>query len=125
MNVIPPLTIHDVFNELTQHCPELRGAAVATLDGLVLAATGSFEGDAPAACAAGLAAHMDSHLSFVTPTVFKDSLIWTDAGVWCLTRLPDGHLLLTCSAMMDNVGALRLAVQIAAQQLEPMLSSMR
>ena len=123
--MIPPLTIHDVFGELTQHCTELRGAAVATPDGLVLAATGIFVGDVPAASAAGLAVQMDSHLSFITPTVFKDSLIWTDTGVWCLMRLPLGHLLLACSAATEHVGALRLAVLLAAQTLEPMLSSMR
>ncbi|AKZ28569.1 hypothetical protein ACH51_19755 (plasmid) [Ralstonia solanacearum] len=110
--MIPPITIHDVFSELTQHCSELKGAAVATPEGLVLAATGAFEGDVPAACAAGIAANMDSHLSFVTPTRFSDSLTWSDAGIWYLSRLPQGHLLLVWSSRKNlsvGYGSLRSA----------------
>ncbi|KHK49127.1 hypothetical protein PI87_27110 [Ralstonia sp. A12] len=123
--MIPPLTIHDVFSELTEHCTELKGAAVATPEGLMLAATGAFDGDVPAACAAGLAANIDSHLSFVTPSRFNDSLIWTDSGIWHLTRLPYGHLLLIWSSPEEHVGRLRIATHRAAQQLVPMLCSMK
>ncbi|MCL1622592.1 hypothetical protein [Ralstonia pseudosolanacearum] len=122
--MIPPITIHDVFDELTLHCVELKGAAVATPEGLVLAATGAFEGDVPAACAAGIAANMDSHLSFVTPTRFSESLTWSDAGIWYLSRLQQGHLLLVWSSPEEPVGRLRIAAQRAVQQLLPMLSSM-
>lgn len=123
--MIPPLTIHDVFEGLAAHCTHLKGAAVATPDGLVLASTGAFDGDAPAACAAGLATSVDNHLSFLAPSRCNDGLVWADSGVWYLARLPNDHLLLVWSGPEEQVGLLRLAVQRAAQQLAPMLSTTR
>ncbi|NJZ81573.1 hypothetical protein GO283_01625 [Ralstonia solanacearum] len=80
-----------------------------------------FDDDVPAACAAGLAANMDTHLSSVTPLRFNDSLIWNDSGIWHLTSLPYGHLLLIWSSPEERVGRLRIATQRAAQPLVPML----
>jgi predicted regulator of Ras-like GTPase activity (Roadblock/LC7/MglB family) len=119
--MLMPLNIPDVLAQFATNCPELKGAVVATQDGLVLAATASFNGDIPAACAASLSVHVDGDLSYVHDTGFTESMFWTPPGIWYLARLEHKHLLLAYSQSAEHAGALRLAGQIAAQQINPML----
>lgn len=119
--MLMPLNIPDVLAQFAANCPELRGAVVATQDGLVLAATPSFNGDTPAACAASLSVHIGDDLSHLIDHSFTESLVWTPPGVWYLARLGHKHLLLAYSESAIHAGAIRLAGQIAAQQINPML----
>lgn len=121
--MLMPLNIPDVLAQFSVNCPELQGAVVATQDGLVLAATASFNGDVPAACAASLSVHVDHDLSFVQDTRFTETMFWTPPGIWYLARLDHNHLLLAYSQSSEHAGALRLAGQIAAQQINPMLTA--
>lgn len=120
--MLMPLNIPDVLTEFASNCPELKGAVVATQDGLVLAATASFNGDTPAACAASLSVHIADDLSYVQDSRFVESMFWTPPGIWYLARLEHKHLLLAYSESSEHAGALRLAGQIAAQKINPMLS---
>jgi predicted regulator of Ras-like GTPase activity (Roadblock/LC7/MglB family) len=105
-----PTGIADVLAHYAADCPALHGAVVATHDGLVLGATPSFEGDTPAAAAASLSVHQ-----------VHECLLWADVGVWYMCRLANGHVLLAHAADGTLAGALRLAGQIAAAQLAPLL----
>jgi len=115
------LTLADVLEQLEQNCPELQGAVVATHDGLVLAASANFSGDVPAACAASLAVQLEQDLTLIQNTRFTESLIWSDPGIWYLAVLNYNHRLLAHSRSSDHAGALRLAGQIAAMQLNTIL----
>lgn len=117
-----PTTIAEVLALYHLNCRDLEGAVVATHDGLVLGATDSFSGDAPAAAAASLSVHLPQDLSIIQPSDIKESLLWTETGVWYLCRLEYNHLLLAHSLLADQAGALRLAGQIAAQQLSRMVT---
>lgn len=120
--MLMPLTISDVLAQFAENCPELQGAVVATRDGLVLASTEHFSGDIPAACAASLSVHVEADLSFIQDTHCTETMFWTPPGIWYLASLAHNHLLLAYSRSADHAGALRLAGQIAAQQLNPMLA---
>ncbi|MPN12396.1 hypothetical protein SDC9_159714 [bioreactor metagenome] len=118
-----PMTIADVLSQYQRNCSELAGAVVATQDGLVLGASDEFGGDTPAAAAASLWVHLQQDLSLVRPVSLSESLLWADPGVWYLCRLEQNHLLLAYSRFPEHAGALRLAGQIAAQQLARMVTS--
>lgn len=117
-----PVTIAEVLAQMEHHCHSLAGAVVSTRDGLVLAATSSFGGDTPAACAASLTVHLENDLSLIQPVSVSESLFWTSCGVWYLARLVHQHLLMAHCTAPDQAGSLRLAGQMAAQQLGRMLS---
>lgn len=117
-----PLTLHDVLVRMVHNCPELQGAAVATGDGLVLAARGLLEGDTPAACAANLSDQLEESLSLIHSTRMDEMLLWCTPGLWYLIRAAHGHLLLAYAASAEHAGAVRLAGQIAAQHMAPMLT---
>lgn len=118
-----PVSIAEVLLQYGENCPALEGAVVATHDGLVLGATDAFMGDTPAAAAASLCVHLEQDLSLVLATNLRESLIWVNSGVWYLCRLQHQHLLLARCQQESQAGALRLAGQIAAQQLAPMLAA--
>lgn len=120
--MLMPVTIPEVLVQYAQNCPELEGAVVASRDGLVLGATERFAGDAPAAAAASLWVHLEQDLALIQQSVVNESLLWTETGVWYLCRLQYDHLLLAHSRSAGSAGAMRLAGQIAAQQLARMLS---
>jgi predicted regulator of Ras-like GTPase activity (Roadblock/LC7/MglB family) len=116
-----PTGIADVLAHYAADCPALHGAVVATHDGLVLGATPSFEGDTPAAAAASLSVHLEQDLTLLMPAQVHECLLWADVGVWYMCRLANGHVLLAHAADGTLAGALRLAGQIAAAQLAPLL----
>lgn len=117
-----PLTPHDVLVRMMNNCPELQGVVIATGDGLVLAAHGLLGGDAPAACAASLSGQIEENLLLIHHTRMNEVLFWCTPGLWYLTRAAHGHLLLAYAASAEHAGALRLAGQIATQQMAPMLA---
>lgn len=119
--MLMPMTVKEVLALFQQNCPGLEGAVVATHDGLVLGASDSFSGDTPAALAASLWVHLQQDLSLMESSTVNESLLWTDKGIWYLARLEHKHLLLAFTQSTDNAGALRLAGQIAAQQLARMV----
>lgn len=119
--MLMPMSIQDVLAQYSVNCPGMEGAVVATQDGLVLGATNRFEGDTPAAAAASLLVHLQADLSLIHTTQVSESLLWTASGVWYLSRLEYSHLLLAHSRAAEHAGVLRLAGQIAAQQLARML----
>lgn len=120
--MLMPLNIPDVLAQFATNCPGLAGAVVATQDGLVLAATDSFNGDMHAGCAASLAVHAGSDLAIVQDTPVTEMMFWSPPGIWYLARLEHKHLLLACCQSSEYAGALRLAGQIAVQQINPMLT---
>jgi len=122
--MLMPLNIPDVLTQFVANCPDLQGAVVATQDGLVLASTPSFNGDVPAACAASLSVHVDGDLSHVQDASFTETMFWTPPGIWYLARLDHKHLLLAYCQTSEHAGMLRMAGQIAVQQINPMLMPM-
>ena len=119
--MLMPVTIAEVLAQFAANCPQLAGAVVSTHDGLVLASTDSFDGDTSAACAASLWVHLQADLAMLQTTGLSESLIWAPPGVWYLARLTNDHLLLAHSQATGHAGALRLAGQIATQQLSRMV----
>ena len=120
-----PAHIADVLAQYSRNCPALAGAVVATHDGLVLGATEAFMGDTPAAAAASLSVHLEQDLALLMPVQLHECLVWAAPGLWYLRRLPHGHVLMAQAQSDTAAGALRLAGQIAAQQLAPLLSAVR
>lgn len=117
-----PLTLHDVLAQIAQECPEVQGAVVANGDGLVLADLGMLQGDTPAACAASVSRHIEENLSFIQPTGMSELLLWCAPGLWHISRLAHGHLLMVYAASADHAGAVRLASRIAGQRMALMLA---
>ena len=116
------LTLHDVLAQMANDCPEVQGAVVATGDGLVLAAQGMLQGDTPAACAASLSGQVEDSLSLIQQTRLSEMLLWSPPGLWHISRLAHGHLLMTYAASGEHAGAVRLAGRIAGQRMALMLS---
>ena len=116
-----PTTISEVLVQYQRNCRALEGAVVATHDGLVLGATESFSGDAPAAAAASLSVHLPQDLSIIQTSDLREALFWASNGVWYWSRLVNNHLLLAHSLDLEQAGALRLAGKVASQQLSLMI----
>jgi hypothetical protein len=60
-------------------------------------------------------------VALLMPAQVHECLLWADVGVWYMCRLANGHVLLAHAADGTLAGALRLAGQIAAAQLAPLL----
>ncbi len=106
---------------LCADCPGFFGAVISTRDGLILASSGKFRGDAPAACAAQLLEMATDSLSVIAPAQTAELLIWTSDQLWCLKKVDDRHLLLAASNDLFSAGALRMLAQQSAQQLAAVL----
>jgi hypothetical protein len=48
-------------------------------------------------------------------------MLWTSGGLWFAARLVHNHVLLISATEADQAGAVRLAAQIAAQELNAVL----
>ena len=107
----------EILDALQESCPYFGGAVIATPDGLVLVATRRFGGDIPAACAAGIVVQMDDCLSALQAGPVDELMVWTPGGLWFLGRLVNGHVLLLSATDSHCAGAVRLAAQMAVQQL--------
>lgn len=118
-----PASIADVLAQFAADCPALKGAVVATPDGLLLGASSSFRGDTPAAVAVSMIGRLEHDLRLLMPTNMRESLLWADVGVWYMCRLPAGQVLLAHTAQDTMAGALRLAGQVAAARLAPLMQS--
>lgn len=105
-------------------CPDFYGAVLATADGLVLASAGGLQGDAAAACAAGLAIDSSASLATIHAAVPEELLIWAGDQVWYQTRLPSTHLLLASARLQAHAGALRLAVLREVEELQNALTQL-
>ncbi len=127
MDSINETTLLDVLGRLESICPALAGAVVATRDGLVLAAVGDYQGDTPAACAASLSVHLQDDLQPLVAgphaTGREELLIFGDDMLWYLSHLTTGHLLLIGSRQTVHAGAVRLAGQTTARQLNRWLAA--
>lgn len=112
----------EILEALQHNCPGFGGAVVSTSDGLVLVATQQLSGDLPAACAAGLVLQADECLSALTSREqVGELMLWTSGGVWFAARLVNDHVLLICATEPRHAGAVRLAGQLAAQELNAVL----
>jgi hypothetical protein len=49
-------------------------------------------------------------------------VFWATPGIWYLAKLEHHHLLLAYCRCADHAGPLRLAGQMATQQINPMLT---
>lgn len=129
MDAPDDLGLLDILGQLERMCPAFEGSVVATGDGLVLAAAGSYRGDTPAACATSMYVHISDDLRALTgdgaEADFRDLLVFGDAVLWYLTRLTGDHRLLICSRQTTHVGAVRLAGETVARQLDQWLDRSR
>lgn len=127
MESINETALLNVLEQLKASCPVLAGAVVATRDGLVLAAIGDYQGDTPAACAASLSVHLQDDLQPLLAgprtTAGHELLVFGDDMLWYLAHLAAGHLLLIGSRQTVHAGAVRLAGQAAARQLNQWLAA--
>lgn len=119
-----PVTIEDTLAQLKQHCGDILGAAVATGDGLILAATDALSGDDAAACASSLAHHLSKELLAIGQNNFNEGLLWTSPTIWYIGKLSHAHLLLVHCATENQAGLLRIACQQASQQLNGILGKL-
>lgn len=112
----------DVLRQLENDCGQVRGAVLATDDGLVLAATGCLGTDAAAASAAHLAENVERNLSLVISTHCAELLVWSASSVWYLTRLPGQCVLMVCASPDCHAGTLRLAASEGARRLAALVA---
>lgn len=117
---LTPASIDDVLTQFAADCPALKGAFVATPDGLLLGSTPSFQGDTLAAVALNMLGGLERDLSLLAPTNVHESLLWTDAGVWYISHLPGGQVLLA-HTQGSMSGTLRLAGKVAAVRLASLM----
>lgn len=112
----------EILDALQETCPSFGGAVVATPDGLLMVATRQLGGDLPAACAAGLVGHVDDCLSaLVARQQLGELMLWTAGGLWFAARLVNNHVLLLSATEAHCAGAVRLAAQMAVQELNAVL----
>lgn len=127
MESINEMAVLEVLSQLQSSCPALAGAVVATRDGLVLAAIGDYQGDTPAACAASLSVHLQGDLQPLTAAPHdkgpQELLIFGDNMLWYLGHLTAGNLLLVGSRQPLHAGAVRMAGQVTARQLNRWLAT--
>ena len=97
-----------LLQELHIQCNEIRGTVVATAEGFLLAASGELDNDMAAATAVHISQVVDQHLSLLQPASSRDQLIWTDSGVWYITRLADEYILMAVAEIHCTPGMLRL-----------------
>lgn len=113
----PPSTFAEVLRQFHANCPALEGAVVASQDGALLAAWGQLPGAVTASAAARLGHALQQSLALVRPCNLTESLLWAPPVVWWWAQLNQQHQLLACCQSLEHAGALRLAGQIAVQQL--------
>jgi len=111
----------EILESLKENCPCFGGAVVATPEGLVLLATLQLSGDLPAACAAGLLGQVDDCLAALRAGRVNELMLWTSGGLWLAARLVNDHVLLLWATEAGFAGAVRLAAQQVAQQLNAVL----
>lgn len=118
MHIPPqPGTLVEVLRQLHANCPALEGVVVATQDGTLLATWGALPGAVTASAAAGLGQVLQHSLTRIRPGHVTESLLWAPPVVWWWAQLSQQHQLLACCLSLEHAGALRLAGQIAVQQL--------
>lgn len=106
-----PLTVIEQAFARIAECPGFCGAVLATSDGLVLACTGTLQGDVAAACAASLSLDVRSALETMRQREAQEIMLWSDDRVWYEICLSTSHLLLAVSLEHKHSGALRLAIR--------------
>jgi predicted regulator of Ras-like GTPase activity (Roadblock/LC7/MglB family) len=116
-NVTEDQGLLEVLLQLARDCEPVRGAVLATDDGLVLAATGCLCSETAAASAAHLAHNVDQNLSLLVSTICSELLVWSPTLVWYLARLSGGGVLMVCAGSDCHAGGLRLAASEAARRL--------
>lgn len=117
-----PHRSQDILEALEQDCPCFGGAVLASPDGLVMAATSQLRADLPAACAAALVLQVDACLAMLAASEqVAELMLWTSGGLWFAARLVGNHVLLVSATEPHQAGALRLAAQIAVQELNAVL----
>jgi predicted regulator of Ras-like GTPase activity (Roadblock/LC7/MglB family) len=113
-----------VLLQLGHDCEQVKGAVLATNDGLVLAATGCLSSEVAAASATHLAQNIDQNLSLLISTTCTELLIWSSPLVWYLTRLPGDSVLMACADADCHVGGLRLAASERARCLTTLMATL-
>jgi predicted regulator of Ras-like GTPase activity (Roadblock/LC7/MglB family) len=117
-----PQRSQKILDALQHDCPGFGGAVLASPDGLVMVATSQLSGDLPAACAAGLMLQTEACLSALAASQqVSELMLWTTGGLWFAVRLLNNHVLLLSATEVHCAGAVRLAAQMAAQELNAVL----
>ena len=117
-----PQRSQEILDALRQNCPGFGGAVISSSDGLVIVATARLSGDLPAACAAGLVLQAEDCLSALTDKEqVCELMLWTAGRLWFAARLVNDHVLLLSATQAHCAGAVRLAAQLAVQELNAVL----
>jgi predicted regulator of Ras-like GTPase activity (Roadblock/LC7/MglB family) len=117
-----PQRSQEILDALQRDCPGFGGAVLASPDGLLMVATSELGGDLPAACAAALVLQVEECLSALTSSQqVGELMLWTSGGLWFAARLVNKHVLLLSATEAHCAGAVRLAAQMAAQELNAVL----
>lgn len=110
---------------LQSSCAELRGAAIATVEGLMISACGDLATDIAPATASFLLDSLDQHLSLIAESRTTETMIWTENGVWYLARLNGGrHVLILRADPMTYPAQLRYLAEAIRETMQTTLMAM-
>jgi predicted regulator of Ras-like GTPase activity (Roadblock/LC7/MglB family) len=112
------------LNQLQVHCPEVRGAVLATDEGFVLAAMGNLTGEEAAATAAHLRVVVEQNLSLVLPTNCTEILVWGTSALWYIARISRHHVVMVSADPDCRAGTLKLVTQSLGNNLAALLASL-
>lgn len=112
-----PRTFADVLQHYHANCPSLEAAVLASRDGSLLETWGELPASAAASAALHLGQAVGKCLSLVRRSTLTESLVWAPPSVWYWAQLEQQQVLLACCNSLDHAGALRLAGQLAVQQI--------
>ncbi len=113
--------LEGALGQLRLDCADLRGALIATPEGLLLASCGAPEGETAAALASHLADSLDLDLALLAGTACTESLLWTQNALWGVARLESGHVVLVHAIPECRAANLRLAIGRLRRDLRPAL----
>lgn len=114
---LPPSRIAEILQHYHANCPALEAVVVAAYDGTLLGHWGQLPAPLTARAAARLGVTLPPAMALVRPSPLTESLIWAPPAVWYWAQLEQRQVLLACCMSTEHAGALRLAGQLAVQQL--------
>lgn len=111
-----------LLQRLHTDCAEVRGAVIATQEGLVLAATGQCDNEIAAATAAHITEVIERHLSLIQDTSCEDLFIWTKSAVWYIARVTHKCIVMATASPDCSPGMLRLVTRSIQVELSAVMS---
>jgi predicted regulator of Ras-like GTPase activity (Roadblock/LC7/MglB family) len=113
------------LHRLEQMCVGLRGAAIATNDGLAMCARGVLLPDEASAAAAFVLGEVASHLQLLRAGRLREVMAWTDTGPCYIARISSmPYVIALFASAATPAGALRHAGALASARLAPLLAGL-